>query len=153
MLFFYKRNVDKHAKQLHEERLEEEVRLLEQPAISMSPQELFKLRENLIKDNKHSAYRDGFNFSGIYILHNLTKDKHYVGQSVNVMSRVESHFKGRSSGNQHVYNDFIKGDEWTIKMIRLKDTNYYNLNDLESYAIKLYQGFDKGYNKTRGSES
>lgn len=151
--FIYKRSVDKRSRLLKEERLEAEISALEEPTIEMTPEKFFEIRKNLLKEKRNLPYINGFNFAGIYILHNLTKDKHYVGQSVNVMKRVNMHFGGKRSGNKDVYKDFIQGDKWNIKLLRLEDSNYYNLNDLEKYAIKLYKGFDKGYNKTRGNKS
>lgn len=150
---FFKKNAEKRAKELQEEQLKEEIRVFEEPAISMTPEKFFELRTNLIKNKKHLARKADFNFAGIYILHNLTKDKHYVGQSVHVMKRVNMHFGGKRSGNKDVYKDYMKGDQWNIQLLRLEDTRFFDLNALEKYAIKLYKSFDQGYNKTRGNNS
>jgi len=152
-LLFFRHKVNQRSKNKIENELQQEVDILEQHAIQVTPEEFFKLVNSFKNNKKSSIYSEGLNFDGIYILHNLTKDKHYVGQSVNVIKRVTMHFGGKNSGNKDVYRDYVKGDQWTIKLISMKQTNYFNLNDLEKYAIKLYRGYDKGYNKTRGNKS
>lgn len=89
------------------------------------------------------------NVTGIYILHNITKDLHYIGQATKVLQRVNNHFTGR--GNGDVYADYKYGDEWTIRVVRLIDSHFDNLDDLEKHAIGLYDAFNNGYNKTRGN--
>lgn len=150
----FRRNVDERIDEDLEEEIENEKRILEETAISLTPQEFFKLyKRSLGQDNREPLFGDSLNFEGIYILYNLTKDKYYVGQSVNVMKRVNMHFGGKHSGNKSVYKDFVKGDKWNIKLISMKETNYTNLNDLEKYAITLYKAYTNGYNKTRGNKS
>lgn len=88
-------------------------------------------------------------FTGVYVLHNLTKDMYYVGQSVKVIDRVGQHFTGR--GNADVYADFKYGDEFEISTVSLTDSGYGSLNDLESDTIAAYDAYNSGYNKTAGN--
>ena len=88
-------------------------------------------------------------FAGVYILHNTTKDKYYVGQSQKVFKRVYQHFSG--SGNGDVYADYCRGDYFTVKMIALNNSGFSTLNELERCAIDRYDAYTKGYNKTRGN--
>ena len=88
-------------------------------------------------------------FTGVYVLHNLTKDMYYVGQSVKVVDRVGQHFTGR--GNADVYADFKYGDEFEISTVSLADSGYGSLNDLESDTIAAYDAYNNGYNKTAGN--
>ena len=88
-------------------------------------------------------------FTGVYVLHNLTKDMYYVGQSVKVIDRVGQHFTGR--GNADVYADFKYGDEFEISTVSLADSGYGSLNDLESDTIAAYDAYNNGYNKTAGN--
>lgn len=90
------------------------------------------------------------NVTGVYILHNETQDRYYVGQSVKVFNRLTQHFSGKN-GNMDVLMDYLRGDHWNIQIIRLRDTTYDNLDDLERYAIALYDAFESGYNATRGN--
>ena len=97
-------------------------------------------------------YKKHFNCKGVYILHNVTKDKYYVGQSIHLMDRVNQHFSG--TGNQELYYDYaISKDYFIIRMIPLKDSGFRSLNTLERFAIGRYQGFVKGYNKNRGNKT
>lgn len=90
------------------------------------------------------------NVTGVYILHNETQDRYYVGQSVKVFNRLTQHFDGKN-GNPNVFMDYLRGDHWNIQIIRLRDTTYDNLDDLERNAITLYDAFESGYNATRGN--
>ena len=88
-------------------------------------------------------------FTGIYVLHNITKDMYYVGQSVRVVARVGQHLTGH--GNGDVYADFKYGDEFEISTVSLADSGYDSLNDLEREAIAAYDAYNSGYNKTAGN--
>ncbi|GEN46737.1 GIY-YIG nuclease family protein [Alkalibacillus haloalkaliphilus] len=94
-------------------------------------------------------YSNNYNFAGVYILYNKSKDVYYVGQGKQVLNRVNSHFTGR--GNGDVYADFKYGDHWVIKMIALENSGFNTLNELKRYAIEAYESYKKGYNKTRGN--
>ena len=99
---------------------------------------------------KSKLYEDE-DFTGIYVLYNASKDKYYVGQSVHVLKRVRQHFTGH--GNGDVYADWKYGDSFTIRVCKLVDSGYANLNDLERDAIQAYDAYDKGYNRTGGNAS
>lgn len=75
---------------------------------------------------------------------------YYVGQGKKVFQRVNNHFTGH--GNGDVYSDYKYGDNFTIKMIRLKGSGFKTLNELERCTISKYNAFSKGYNKTRGNK-
>lgn len=55
------------------------------------------------------------NLPGIYVFNNRTKNKFYVGQSVNVYKRVCQHFDGE--GNQKLYWD-VKTDDAAVNGTR-----------------------------------
>lgn len=132
-----------------EKKIIEKANLLKFNAANLSPKEFFKLRNECssLRSNISSRY----NFAGVYILHNLTKDMYYVGQSNELMNRINSHFTG--SGNGDVYADFKYGDEFSIKIISLEESGYHNLNELEHDMIFAHNAHNKGYNKTRGNRS
>ena len=96
--------------------------------------------------NKHS-------FGGCYILHNMQDDTVYVGQSVDVPSRVYQHFS--DSGCHGVYDDFCdKQADFEICMIDKDDTKYArdaDLNRFERELIAAYDAYRSGYNLTRGN--
>ena len=88
-------------------------------------------------------------FKGVYVLHNKTRNKYYVGQGINVMARINQHFSGK--GNGDVYADWKYGDRFRIKIIPLKGSRRKSLDELERVTINKYNAFSQGYNKTRGN--
>ncbi len=100
-------------------------------------------------DIRQEDYVDAPNFEGVYILFNRSRNLYYVGQSLRVFSRVNSHFTGK--GNGDVYADYIYGDDFRIRMISLKGSGYRNLDDLERETIERYDAYAKGYNRTKGN--
>ncbi len=105
-------------------------------------QEFLYMYESIkISNNKISE----LDSPGIYIIHNTTKDKYYVGQSVNVIKRVNNHLKGK--GNGDVYADFKYGSNLTIQIIKCREED---LNALEKQCIQKYNACGLGYNKNKG---
>lgn len=88
-------------------------------------------------------------FTGVYVLHNVTKDMYYVGQSVKVINRVGQHLTGHGNGN--VYADFKYGDEFEVSTVSLVESGYGSLNDLERDTIAAYDAYNHGYNRTAGN--
>lgn len=124
------------------------------------PQELIKLRDKKERESQ------GFdNFEGIYIIHNLTKDIYYVGQSKEVFGRAYQHFVTNPIENSaryslgikcklpEIYNDYHLGEKFNISLIPLAITSFSTLDDLEYNAISAYNAFvdDGGYNRTNGN--
>lgn len=118
-------------------------------ALEITPEEFLKMRNFSFGGRGRPLVALKYNFSGIYILFNKTKNMYYVGQGKQVLNRVNSHFTGK--GNGDVYADYKYGDEFTIKMIRLDNSGFTTLNELERYTIRFYNAYSKGYNKTRGN--
>lgn len=88
-------------------------------------------------------------FTGVYVLHNVTKDMYYVGQSVKVINRVGQHLTGHGSGD--VYADFKYGDEFEVSTVSLAESGYGSLNDIERDTIAAYDAYNHGYNRTAGN--
>lgn len=59
-------------------------------------------------------------FTGIYILHNVTRDMYYVGQSIRVLHRIRQHLTGH--GNGDAYADYKHGDEFAIRALSLVES-------------------------------
>ena len=110
--------------------------------------EFFKKRDGMIAERRKNGTE--YDFVGIYILFNKTKNKCYVGQSRGVIERVNNHFNGR--GNERVYRDYCRGNRFTIKTISLEKSGFRSLNKLERYAIYAFDAYRQGYNKTRGNK-
>lgn len=114
--------------------------------LELTPEEFFEMRNTKVG---RELYSNNYNFSGVYILHNKSKDLYYVGQGKKVFNRVNSHFTGK--GNGDVYADYKYGDTWTIRMLEIKNSGFATLNELERYAIEAYDAYKKGYNRNRGN--
>jgi|SRR5690625_2674741 len=128
------------------QKLENQIFELSKNTLELTPEEFMEMRNKKFGRGFHST---NFNFPGVYILHNKSKDTFYVGQGKKVLNRINSHFTG--SGNGDVYADYKYGDYWTIKTISLEDSNFDSLNELERYTIMAYDAYRNGYNKTRGN--
>ncbi len=121
--------------------------MLSKKADEINVKEFLKLRQDKVS-KKYILKND---FQGVYVLFNKKKKIYYVGQSVNVLKRVNNHFTGK--GNGDVYADFKYGDNFTIQTIPLENSGFSNLNDLEKQAITVFKAYKKGYNKTRGNKN
>ena len=127
--------------------INKQVQELSQNAIELTPEQFMRLRS--VSLGKRKGYRLTGNYSGVYIIHNKTKNLYYVGQGKQVLNRVCAHFTGR--GNGDVYADYKYGDQFTIRTIALKSSGFSSLNELERYCISYYNAYNRGYNKTRGN--
>lgn len=98
---------------------------------------------------KAELKKKGFETEGIYIFSNMNNGKKYVGQSVNMLSRVNTHLKGY--GNEDLHEDMQSGNSFTIQFIKLSNSGFYTLNSLEKHYITLHNSYNGGYNKTKGN--
>lgn len=117
---------------------------LDEKGKEITPAELLKLKD--LSSKGGSGVHD---FTGVYILQNKTEDKFYIGQSISVLKRASKHFLGE--GNKGVYEDYMNGAEWTIKMVALSDSGFKSINALEKHFIKYHSATYNGYNKTVGN--
>lgn len=110
----------------------------------MTPKEFLELRDKVSKTDSNLH-----DFTGIYILENKTVDKFYVGQSISLFRRAGAHFTG--AGNKDIYEDYMNGEEWTIRLIALSDSGFKSINALEKHFIEYHHSTYNGYNKTIGN--
>lgn len=75
--------------------------------------------------------------TGIYIVHNATKDLYYVGQSAKAIDRAAIQFLGR--GNCDVYADYKYGDSFNVRIVPLSKSGYESLNDLKRAATQALE--------------
>lgn len=106
---------------------------------AITPEELFDIRNKQIDDSV-----------GVYIIYNQTKDMYYVGQAERMFFRLNQHFTGH--GNGDVYADYKYGDEFTIRIVKLSESGYSDIDKLEKDLIEKYNAFETGYNRTRGNK-
>lgn len=117
-------------------------------APNMTPAEFFKLRNQKLKETKTMSE---FEFAGVYVIYNRSRNKYYVGQATKIFSRVNNHFTGK--GNGDVYADYKYKNKFMIQLFPLKNSGFSSLNELERHAIDVYKAYKKGYNKTKGNKN
>lgn len=135
---------------VHNINIKNKIRKLADNVLEITPEEFFRIRNSSNGGRGKGHISTYYDFAGVYILYNHTKKMHYVGQGKKVFQRVNSHFTGH--GNGDVYADYKYGDKFTIKMIKLQNSGFRTLNELERNTIKTYNAYSKGYNKTRGNK-
>lgn len=126
------------------------IEMLKNNTVTLSPQQFFELR-NTKSGGRGRIVASRYNFAGVYILYNKSKNMYYVGQGKKILDRVNAHFTGH--GNGDVYADYKYGDIFEINMIALENSGFSTLNALERHAISKYNAFSKGYNRTRGNRN
>lgn len=126
-----------------------QIELLSNNSIELTPKQFFQMRRMKVIGRNGTYMSTQHEFEGVYILFNETKNMYYVGQSKNVMNRINQHFTGH--GNGDVYADYKYGDSFKIRTIRLGGSGFTTLNSLEKRTISAYNAFSRGYNKTRGN--
>lgn len=88
---------------------------------------------------------------GIYQIKNKVNGKVYIGQSVDIERRFNSH---KNSNEDHpLYRGFKKYgiDNFSFEII--EECLVSELNDKEIYYIDFYNSYDKGYNQTLGGSN
>lgn len=116
---------------------------------SRQQKELLNLRQSLLEDDsqitasaeefmsQRKALAQQGEVTGIFIVHNATKNLYYVGQSAKAIDRAALQFLGR--GNCDVYADFKYGDAFNARIVPLSTSCYENLNELKRTAIKALE--------------
>ncbi|MFK4781999.1 GIY-YIG nuclease family protein [Lactococcus petauri] len=94
-------------------------------------------------------------YTGVYIIYNGSKEKYYVGQAKKVMNRVYKHFlgKGGNAGSYNFFNDYQSGEAFEVWTVRLRESEFDSLDELERRTIEYYQAYDLGYNENRGNKN
>lgn len=105
---------------------------------------------------------DILNKPGIYRILNITNNKSYIGQSVNLRRRSNAHFIIADDPTSVEYNTPLhrairKYGRDNFRIIALEYCTRDELNVKERYYISLYETFpitsNKGYNQTAGGDA
>lgn len=134
---------------IQEKKINKKIQDLANNSLELSPEDYLALRDKKVFGEK-VRHANTQNFSGVYVLHNKTKDLYYVGQSIKVLDRIGNHFRG--NGNGDVYADYKYGDTFVIRTMALEGSSFNTLNDLERHAIQTFGAYEKGYNRNRGNK-
>lgn len=91
---------------------------------------------------------------GIYKITNLVTKQSYIGQSVDIASRIKQHIKcGLGIDASHtnmLYNSMQKYGVWNFAFELIEQCSKEQLNEREKFYISLYQTDKFGYNMTQG---
>ena len=104
--------------------------------VAVESDELLKNRKDL------TAIGD---ITGLYILHNLSKDRYYVGQSATAISRAAAQLLGR--GNKDVYADYKYGDSFDVRIVPLEGSGYSNLKDFKCAVVQALSATGELYGR------
>lgn len=100
--------------------------LEDDPQIAASAEEFMAQRKVLTQQGE---------ITGIFIVHNATKDLYYIGQSAKAIDRAAIQFLGR--GNCDVYADYKYGDSFSVRIVPLSESGYESLDELKRTAIQV----------------
>lgn len=94
-------------------------------------------------------------YTGVYIIYNSSNEKYYVGQAKKVMNRLFKHFsgKGGNAGSYNFFNDYQSGEAFEVWTVRLRESEFDSLDELERRTIEYYKAYDLGYNENRGNKN
>ena len=104
--------------------------------------------DDYVRDVKGAM--NGSEITGVYLIANVTKKKMYVGCGIKAVERCGQHLRRRIGSVDPVpmiREDMLTGDELCVNFIKLKDTDFDTVEDMQSYYIRKYDSRDpNGYN-------
>lgn len=103
-------------------------------------------------------------FSGVYAIVNIVKQKVYIGSSRNIKNRLANHKAKLNNGKSPIVkmqDDFNDGDKfiaYVVTPVKLRDEEYCKDEDLRYFEKKAIKEFDAlnpehGYNVNNNSTS
>jgi GIY-YIG catalytic domain. len=110
----------------------------------VTPEEFLFLR----KTYRNEYYE--FNFPGVYVILNRTKNICYIGQSIETADRASSHFL--EEGTAEAYADYKNGDQFGIMIISLRKSGFRTLDDLYAECSYRYDVYKKGQNEKKSND-
>ena len=91
--------------------------------------------------------------TGIYRLTNLTNQKIYIGQAVDIADRFKQHIKcglGIDTPSNMLYKAMLRDGVENFIFEVIEECDRCQLNDRETYYIDFYRSQEHGYNMNRG---
>lgn len=94
---------------------------------------------------------------GIYKITNTLNEKVYIGQSVEVVSRLKTHVKSAvgaiPASNNKLYTSMRQDGLWNFTWEIIEECPREQLNEREAYWIEFYNATDWGMNSQKGNKS
>lgn len=87
------------------------------------------------------------NYCGIYKITQKSTGMNYIGQSINVVRRLEQHLNDETDDWHKIMQNNL--NDWSIEIIEHCEEE--QLDEREQYWINYYNSYEHGFNKTRGN--
>lgn len=114
--------------------------------LKTTPKQLIKLYNAQLIGHNHTRYARQFDFSGVYVVHNTTRDMYFVGSGQTVINHaVQSFCRSNDTG---LYHDYKNGDRFKVSMFAVDKSEYAGINAARQAVIKQYNAYPHGYNLT-----
>lgn len=112
--------------------------------LEISADEFIDLKTYSLGGRGNPQLSRDYNVPAAYVIRNTTKEKYFIGSGQRVLDLIYRHFT--NSGNFYVYGDYGTGDEFTVKIIQLGDTNFTEMKELRRDLIEKHDANKTGYN-------
>lgn len=126
--------------------IEDTIFSFSQGNIILTPSEFLEIRNKSFGGQGRPKYANYFGFIGIYIILNNSKKNYYIGQSQKVIDGINKQFTGK--GNQYLYNDYITGDTFLTKAIRLDTSGFYTIEEFKKCNVDYYNQEYQSYSSS-----
>ena len=97
----------------------------------------------------------GKNYCGIYKITNIETGQCYIGQSVDIRTRLRDHIKaglGIGTWNNRFYKELAERGPESFMYEILEECDRPQLNERERYWIEFFDSTSWGYNSTQGNK-
>lgn len=92
---------------------------------------------------------------GIYCIQNIKTNKKYIGQSIDIETRIKRHFRQLRRGIHHsiyLQRSYDLYGEQNFRSTVLEQCEVQELDAKQKYWIRFYDSHNNGYNMTDGGQ-
>lgn len=114
--------------------------------LKTTPKQLIKLYNTQLIGPNPTRYARQFDFSGVYVVHNTTRNRYFVGSSETVLDHAIQSFC--QSDDTDMYHDYKNGDRFKVSMFAVDPSKYAGIDATRQAVIKQYNAYPHGYNLT-----
>lgn len=104
----------------------------------------------------NAKYKSNDVISGIYCIENIKNHKKYIGQSINIFRRFNSHKSELRKGthnNTHLQSAWNKYGEQSFRFYVIIEVESKELDFYERYYIDFFDTYKNGYNRDMGGSN